>query len=126
MTILQQLISFAGIGVVGTAGHYATLFFLVQFMHFPPVIATTIGFVVGAIINYVLNYHITFNSSKLHRETLTKFLVVAAAGAMANTLIMMLGIELFDLHYFIIQLFATGVVLLFNFLANRYWTFAEN
>lgn len=125
VTILQQFISFASIGLIGTAGHYAMLVSLVQFVHLSPVIATTIGFVVGALINYVLNYHITFNSRKPHRETLTKFLLVAIAGAMLNTLIMMLGVSLLDLHYLIIQLFATGVVLLFNFLANRCWTFTE-
>ena len=65
VTILQQLISFAGIGVVGTAGHYVTLVFLVQLMYFPPVIATTIGFVVGAIINYVLNYFAGVHSVRI-------------------------------------------------------------
>ena len=120
----QQFIIFAGIGAIGTVGHYATLILLVQFMHIAPVIATTIGFVVGAQINYLLNYHITFNSNKRHREALTKFLLVAGFGTIINAAIVVAGINLFEMHYLVIQVIATCFVLIINFIANKYWTFA--
>ena len=124
MKTSQQFLVFAGIGAIGTVGHYTTLILLVQLLHANPVIATTIGFVIGALINYLLNYRITFNSNKEHRETLTKFFSVAALGAVFNGLIMSAGFYLFEIHYLIIQLVATGLVLVFNFMANKYWTFA--
>lgn len=112
-------------GAIGTAGHYATLIFLVQVIAADPVFATTIGFVVGAVINYLLNYRITFNSNKKHRETLTKFFSVAALGAVINAAIMTTGMNMFEVHYLIIQVVATCFVLVFNFAANKYWTFAD-
>ena len=124
MKLSQQFILFTAVGGIGTAAHYAVLILLVQVVDLYPVVATTIGFVVGAIVNYVLNYCLTFSSSKRHTEALPKFLLVAFSGAVINTLIMMAGLNLFDIHYLIIQLVATGLVLLFNFMANRYWTFA--
>lgn len=126
MKTLKQFFIFSGIGIIGTAGHYATLVLLVQLMLVNPVIATTAGFAVGALINYVLNYRITFKSNKKHTEALTKFFSVAALGAVINGLIMSAGIITFDMHYLIIQLVATGIVLIFNFITNKYWTFSDH
>ena len=126
MQTSQQFIIYAGIGAIGTTGHYATLVLLVQTVHTEPVFATTIGFVVGALINYVLNYRITFNSNKRHREALTKFFSVAALGAVINATIMSAGINLFDMYYLVIQVIATCFVLALNFTINKYWTFAKN
>ena len=125
MKTSQQFFIFSGIGAIGTVGHYAVLILLVQIIQTDPVFATTIGFVVGALINYILNYRITFNSNKQHRETLTKFLSVASLGAVINGLIMTAGINVFNIHYLIIQVIATCFVLILNFIANKYWTFAD-
>jgi putative flippase GtrA len=122
----QQFFTFAGIGAIGTAWHYATLILLVQSIQTDPVIASTTGFIVGALINYILNYRITFNSNKRHRETSIKFFSVAVLGAVINGAIMSAGINMFDVHYLIIQVTASCIVLAFNFTANKYWTFADN
>jgi putative flippase GtrA len=121
----QQFIIYTGIGAIGTSGHYVTLILLVQVIHSNPVIATTTGFVIGALINYALNYRLTFNSNKRHREALTKFFSVASLGAVINTAIMTVGINLLALHYLVIQVIATCFVLTLNFTANKYWTFAD-
>jgi putative flippase GtrA len=116
---------FAGLGVIGTLGHYTVLVVLVQFWAVDPVFASSLGFVVGAVINYILNYHFTFQSQKRHSEALTKFLIVAIIGAGINGFIMYIGVENTRINYMIIQLFATLVVLLWNFIVNRLWTFAH-
>ena len=120
----RQFLLFSAIGAIGTGGHYACLIILVQCQLASPVVATTLGFAVGAAINYILNYRITFDSDKQHREALTKFLIVAAAGAVLNAGIMSAGLKIVDIHYLLIQLLATGIVLILNFSANKYWTFA--
>lgn len=120
---LNQFVIFSAIGAVGTVGHYATLILLVEVLSQPPILASSLGFVVGALINYILNYHFTFKSNKPHREALLQFLLVAAVGAGINAGLMYLCIEFLQLHYFIAQLLATGIVLLWNFIINKYWTF---
>lgn len=119
----KQFILFSGIGVVGTAGHYLTLILLVELSGLNPTIATTAGFVVGAFINYILNYHITFRSNKRHAEALSKFLLIALIGALLNYSIMYFGITYTPFHYMIVQITATGCVLLWNFALNKLWTF---
>ena len=121
-----QFLLFAGVGAIGTIGHYTTLIVLVQFWAVDPVFASSFGFVIGAIINYILNYEFTFQSKKRHREALTKFLIVAIIGAGINGFIMYIGVENTNINYLIVQIFATGVVLFWNFVVNKLWTFAHH
>jgi len=123
---IGQFLLYAGIGAIGTLGHYAILIVLVQFWAVDPVFASCIGFVVGAMINYILNYHFTFQSDKRHAEALTKFLIVATAGAVINGVIMYVGVENTHFNYLIVQIFATIVVLLWNFIVNKLWTFTRH
>jgi putative flippase GtrA len=123
---IGQFMLFAGVGAIGTIGHYTTLIVLVEFWALDPVIASCLGFVVGALINYILNYHFTFQSDKRHREALTKFLLVAIAGAAINGVIMYIGVENTQFNYLLVQVFATTVVLLWNFIVNKLWTFTHH
>jgi len=123
---IGQFLLFAGVGAIGTLGHYTTLIVLVQFWVVDPVFASSLGFVVGAIINYILNYHFTFQSNKRHAEALTKFLIVATIGAGINGFIMYIGVENTNINYLIVQIFATIVVILWNFVVNKLWTFAHH
>lgn len=120
-----QFLMFAGVGAIGTLGHYTTLIVLVQFWAVDPVFASSFGFIVGAIINYVLNYHFTFRSDKQHTEALIKFLIVATIGAGINGTVMYFGVEFTSINYLIVQIFATVIVLFWNFLVNKLWTFAH-
>jgi putative flippase GtrA len=120
----KQFVIFSVVGAIGTLGHYSVLIILVELFDLNPVLATTFGFITGALINYILNYHITFKSKKAHKEALTKFLLVAVIGAAINSLIMYLGTEIIGLHYMISQILATGLVLILNFIVNKYWTFS--
>ena len=123
---IGQFLLFAGVGAIGTLGHYTTLIVLVQFWAVDPVFASSFGFVVGAIINYILNYHFTFQSDKRHTEALAKFLIVATIGAGINGFIMYIGVENTSINYLVVQIFATGIVLLWNFIVNKLWTFAHH
>jgi putative flippase GtrA len=123
---IGQFLLFAGLGVIGTLGHYTILIVLVQFWAVDPVFASSFGFVAGAVINYILNYQFTFQSDKRHAEALTKFFIVATIGAAINGTIMYIGVENTNINYMIVQIFATCVVLLWNFVLNKLWTFAHH
>ncbi len=121
--IVKQFASFMAVGAVGTAAHYSALIALVQIAGVNPVPASGVGFIVGALVNYALNYRLTFRSTKQHRESMPKFFIVAALGLVLNTALMVLLIESLKLYYLVGQVIATAIVLLWNFTANRLWTF---
>lgn len=115
---------FAGAGAVGTAAHYLVLATWVHLAN-GVILGTMAGFLVGTVVNYSLNYHVTFASEQRHVAALPKFLFIAAIGFGINAALVAAGIAL-GLHYLVSQLFATVVVLGWNFLANSLWTFKED
>src|SRR5262245_8016411 len=78
--LARQFLTFAAVGAVGTAAHFAVLVLLVEALDFSPAAATTVGFVCGAVVNYALNRRFTFVSARSHRAALPQFLLVAALG----------------------------------------------
>ena len=123
--LLRQFVRFAGVGCMSAIGHYGLLILLVQVAHADAVLASAAGALLGAVINYFLNYHFTFQSSKKHHESIAKFIVVAAVGLGLNTLFMWIMVNLLGLHYLLSQVATTGLVLIWSFVGNRFWTFHE-
>jgi len=120
---LRQFTTFTGVGAIGTAAHYVVLITLVAQASADPVVASGIGAAVGMVVNYLLNYNLTFRSKKKHVEAFSKFIAVAGAGMGLNLLAMAACVDLLRLHYLVSQVLATSLVLLWNFGANRLWTF---
>ncbi len=109
-------------GAIGTAFHFAILAALVQLAEISAVGASTAGAIVGALVNYALNYRFTFDSQRMHRVALPRFVAVALAGIALNAAVLALALDL-GVYYLAGQAAATGVVLIAGFLANRTWTF---
>jgi 4-amino-4-deoxy-L-arabinose transferase-like glycosyltransferase len=119
--MLVNFMAFALVGVIGTAAHYSLLYFLVEHYSFNPVWASGWGALLGLMVNYVLNYKLTFNSTQPHRQTFPKFASIALLGLGLNLGLM--SVLTAHLYYLIAQVITTGVVLIWNFFANRLWTF---
>lgn len=122
----KQFLRFASVGVVGTTVHYSVLLVLVELLNISVLVATAAGFVLGALTNYILNYHFTFNSRKKHSDAMTKFFAVALMGLGLNQVIMWVAVGILFINYLLSQVVATLVVLFFNYLANRSWSFKES
>ena len=115
---------FVGVGGVATGAHYALLVVLVQLFHAEPTLASTAGFVLGAVINYILNYRITFRSTRAHASAIPRFIAAAASGMVLNALLVALGVHGLRVHYLVAQVVSTTIVLFWNFVINKYWTFS--
>lgn len=124
LSLTRQFSIFTFVGAFGTAAHYVVLLTLAELFAVNAVIASALGALCGAFVNYLLNYRYTFQSNMPHARALPRFFGFAAIGFLLNTLIMYLGVEVYHFHYFLVQLIATGIVLIGNFTANKIWTFA--
>ena len=123
--LLAQFLAFSGVGAVGTAAHYGVLLVLVEWGSRSAMLATTVGFGVGAGVNYVLSRRIVFRSTVPFGRGLLKFLLIAVIGASLNASLVGALAGQLAVHYLLAQVVATGVVLVFNYAANRFWTFRE-
>jgi len=123
--LVQRFTRFSLVGGVATAIQYSLLVALVHGAGMNAVLSSSIGFIVSALANYFLNYHYTFRSSERHSTTLLKFTFFAGVGLALNSGIMHLFIEK-GLRYLLAQIFATLLVLLWNFTGNSLWTFRRS
>lgn len=120
----KQFLLFTCVGAIGTSVQYIILFILSSVFSVWPVISSAAGFVAGALVNYLLNYYITFSSSKDHLTACPKFFAIAFIGLLLNTGAMYVLTKYFVFYYMLAQLVATGTVLIWNFIANKNWTFS--
>ena len=119
--MIVNFLAFSLVGVIGTLAHYSILYALVEFFGFNPVWASGCGALAGLIVNYILNYSLTFKSQQSHVQTFPKFALIASFGFCLNLALMALLTP--HLYYLYAQVLTTGVVLIWNFFANSFWTF---
>ncbi|MEW6285281.1 MAG: GtrA family protein [Chloroflexota bacterium] len=138
-----RFVKFAVVGAIGSAVDIGVMNLMTQVFHLPLVLGGSISFVCAVINNFIGNRYWTYPDSRskpLHRQ-LGMFFVVNAIG---------IGIRIPILKYLepplaklfeslahisydaadalaknATLLFAIGVVMLWNFFVNRYWTYND-
>lgn len=123
MRLLRQFATFFGVGALATALHYAVLVALVQAAGADPVAAALAGYCAGGLASYWLNRTRTFRSDRPHAEAGWRFAAVMAVGFLLTWGLMTLLVDRLGLPYLLAQMAATGVVLVWNFIAHKWWTF---
>lgn len=128
------------VGAAGSVTDFTVLNVLVQLAGFTPVTANIFSFTAAVVQNFFLNRRWTFPESRQRQAgtQLAQFALVSLVGLGINTLILatvdhllinywiaLTGSEQigFTISYNFAKLFAIGVVLFWNFAANRLWTY---
>lgn len=119
-----QLLRFTGIGGFCTVVQYIIMWLLTEILSVPPVTSSTVGYIISAILNFQLNKKYTFRSNKNNSEAIPRFIMVVLIGVFINGLSLELLIRALNTHYLIAQIGATLITLIWNFFANRIWTFS--
>jgi putative flippase GtrA len=136
----KRFLKFAIVGALGALIDFAILNVLVLLAGFLPVVANGISFSAAVAQNFLLNRWWTFPESQLHntRRQMAKFTLVSVAGLGINTIVFQfvdLSMRAYwiewlsdpdlgaTISYNFAKLFSIGVVLFWNFSANRLWTY---
>ena len=123
--MLYKFLKFCVVGVTGTIIDFGLTWICKEKLKIHKFVANAIGFVVAATSNYILNRIWTWGSTNEQVGVeYFKFFGVSLIGLGLNTLILYLLHEKLKLNFWISKVFATGVVMVWNFLANHYFTFA--
>ena len=136
----KRFLKFAIVGALGAVTDFTILNLLVQVAGILPVVANGFGFSAAVLQNFVLNRWWTFPESRNRtmRRQMVKFALVSVAGLGIN-LVVFQFVDLtlrsywidwlsspdlgFMISYNFAKLFSIGVVLFWNFAANRLWTY---
>jgi putative flippase GtrA len=125
----ELFLKFLKFGVVGLSGvvvDFGITWLCREKLRLNQYIANSTGFSCAVISNYVLNRIWTFESHDPAIATqFGKFLVVALVGLGMNNGIIYVLNERYKVSFYPSKLFATGVVMVWNFVANYFFTFHQ-
>jgi len=124
--LFKQFVKFSIVGVIGTAIDFGVLNLGVISFEWNVYLAATLAFILAASNNFVMNKYWTFlEKSKGNRlfGQYFQYLLVSAGGLLLNLGIMYALIEGTGLWYNWAKVFATALVIMWNFSLNKYWTF---
>ena len=135
--LIEQFLKFGVVGVIATIIDFGVLVFLHECFGIDPIIAAAISFIVSLIFNYLASMRFVFT----HREDLSKarefaiFLVLSIVGFALNEFVMWggelvledMGVNYDGGHYYVaVKVFATCIVMIWNFASRKKWLDASS
>ena len=118
--LFKQMFRFAVVGATAFVIDYVLLYVFTEFCGINYLISSTLSFIISLIYNYILSVKWVFDVG--HKQTAKDifiFCFLSTLGLGINELIMYIGVEKFDISYLIVKLFATAVVMVFNFITRK-------
>ena len=121
---LLKFIKFAVVGASGLIIDFGTTYVLKEKVKVYRYISSSIGFILAASSNYILNRLWTFHSTnpQVFFEY-SSFIIISVIGLGINNSFLWLFSDKFRQNFYLSKLFATGITIIWNFLANFYITF---
>lgn len=119
--LIAQIMKFGVVGVIAFVIDYGVMVFLTEVFGLNPVVSATISFIVSVIFNYIASMRYVFS----HKEDMSRsrefviFIVLSIIGLIINDVLMWAGTELVSIDYRIVKIFATAVVMVWNFITRK-------
>jgi putative flippase GtrA len=141
---ITRFLKFAVVGTIGAIVDFSMLYLLHTVVGWPLALSNTISFTCAVLSNFTWNRLWTYpdSRSKPIASQLGQFFVVNIAGWAINTGILLLlnqpltsvaaalpmittSTAAYKIGYNAAKVFATGVVMFWNFFVNRFWTYND-
>jgi len=110
-------------GCFATSLHYLLIYLCIRFFDVSVWIASGIGYVFGSILSYIMNYFYTFSSSENHFYAVWRFYLMVVFGLIVNITVVVLFADMLKFNKWIVQIFATSIVLIINFIISKKWVY---
>ena len=119
-----QFIKFCVVGGTGVVVDFGITFLFKEKLKLNKYIANSLGFMAAASPNYLLNRWWTFRSHAPEvAQQYVQFVGISAIGLILNNIIIYLLNDKARLNFYLSKLIAIGLVTLWNFFMNYYFTF---
>lgn len=120
-SLLAQISKFGIVGVLATALDFLILWGLVSLAGINYLVGATIAYIISLVFNYIASMKYVFQRrDDLKRSyEFTIFVVLALIGLLLNNLTMWVLTGLFAVNYMISKVFATALVMVWNFASRK-------
>ncbi len=119
--LIEQIMKFGVVGVIAFVIDFGVMVFLTEVFGIDPVISATVSFIISVVFNYAASMRYVFS----HREGMSRtrefviFVVLSAIGLGINDLLIWAGTDLASFDYRLVKVFATAVVMVWNFVTRK-------
>ena len=119
--LIEQIMKFGVVGVIAFVIDFGVMVFLTEVFSIDPVISATVSFIISVIFNYAASMRYVFS----HREGMSRtrefiiFVVLSVIGLGINDLLIWAGTDLASFDYRLVKIFATAVVMVWNFVTRK-------
>ena len=119
--LINQILRFGLIGGLAFVIDYGLMIFCTEVLGIYYLISSTISFTVSVIFNYIASVKWVFqiNNGKKQSQNLAFFITFSVIGLGINQLIMWIGSDFMHISYMIVKLFATFIVMIFNYITRK-------
>lgn len=125
--LIAQIMKFGAVGAVAFVIDYGLLAALTEIFGVNYLVSATISFTASVVFNYAasMRYVFTRKEDMSRRREFVIFVVLSIIGLLINNACMWAGVELLGLHYLIVKIFATAVVMVWNFVTRKIFLDAD-
>ena len=119
--IINQLFKFGIVGGIAFVIDYGLLYLLTEKIGIYYLVSSLISFSVSVIFNYIASVLWVFDVDKEKSKVrnFIYFIGLSIVGLGINELIMWGGVDKLYIYYMLVKLFATAVVMVFNFITRK-------
>lgn len=100
---------------------YGIMVFLTEVFDINYLMSSGISYSISTVVNYILSVTIVFETDKKKNrfKEFVVFVVLSLIGLGVNEVCMKIGVEWIGLHYMIVKIGATAVVMVYNFITRK-------
>lgn len=120
---MRTIAPFLLVGTMAAVVHQLVVVAIVETGLLAPAIANVPGFAIAWIVSYLGHHHLTFRSSRPHREAAPRFLAVALLAFVTNQFMFMGLLWLTPLHYAVALFLTLLTVAAGTYLLSARWAF---
>ena len=119
--LIAQIMKFGVVGIIAFFIDYGLLALLTEAFGINYLVSATISFTASVIFNYIatMRYVFTHKQGMSRRREFDNFVVLSVIGLGINNLCMWAGVELIGVHYLIVKIGATFLVMVWNFVTRK-------
>lgn len=117
--LINQILKFGVVGGIAFVIDYTLLFLLAKVIGLNELISAAISFTVSLIFNYFLSTKWVFEAKKQTPKEVTIFVLLSVVGLGINEVLIYLGTKKLGIDVMIVKLFATAIVMVYNFITRK-------